>query len=104
FGSQDKGTPFYSKREMNEVVKKYQKDLAAQQEVTRKQDEKFQVMVEFLSQTQGMPQLATMFPSSTTGSTSGTASASGDPSPSGNVDPSSSGSLDGDDEDDGDVS
>ncbi|GKB59076.1 hypothetical protein Tco_0915262 [Tanacetum coccineum] len=80
FGSQDKGTPFYSKREMNEV------------------------MVEFLSQTQGVSQLATMFPSSTTevGSTSGTTSASEDPSPSRNVDPYSSGSLDGDDEDDGD--
>ncbi|GJR08281.1 hypothetical protein Tco_0790933 [Tanacetum coccineum] len=73
FKSQDEGTPFYSQREMNE--------------------------------NQGMSQLATMFPGSTTevGSMSGTAFVSGDPSPSRNVDPSSSGSLDGDDEDDGDV-
>ncbi|GJY87393.1 hypothetical protein Tco_0502021 [Tanacetum coccineum] len=83
FGSQDEDTLFYSQREMNEVVKKYQKDLAAQQEATENKMKSS---------------------SSTAGSTSGTASASGDPSPSGNVDPSSSGSLDGDDEDDGDVS
>ncbi|GJW61433.1 hypothetical protein Tco_0110768, partial [Tanacetum coccineum] len=54
-----------------------------------------------MNETQGMSQLSTMFPGSTTevGSTSGTASASRDASPSGNVDPSSSGSLDRDDED-----
>ncbi|GJW32543.1 hypothetical protein Tco_0052575, partial [Tanacetum coccineum] len=50
---------------------------------------------------QGMSQLATMVPGSTTdvGSTSRTASASEDPSSSGNVDPFSSRSLDGDDKD-----
>ncbi|GKF48457.1 hypothetical protein Tco_0141708, partial [Tanacetum coccineum] len=62
---------------MSEVVKKYQEDHVAQKEATRKQDEKFQLMVEFLSQTQGMSQLSTMFPGSITevGSKSGTASA-----------------------------
>nr|GEU71430.1 hypothetical protein [Tanacetum cinerariifolium] len=55
-----------------------------------------------MNKNQGMSQLATLFPGSTTevGLTSGTASASRDPSPSGNVDPSSGGSLDGDDDDD----
>nr|GEX01337.1 hypothetical protein [Tanacetum cinerariifolium] len=87
------------------IGRKVAGDPVAQQEATQKQDEKFQLMVEFLSQTQGMSQLATMFPGYTTevGSTSGTASASEDPSPSENVDPSFSESFDGDDEDDGDI-
>ncbi|GJY63621.1 hypothetical protein Tco_0465081 [Tanacetum coccineum] len=49
FGSQDEGTPFYSQREMNEVVKKYQEDLAAQQKAIGQQSENFQRMLEFLS-------------------------------------------------------
>ncbi|GKE41884.1 hypothetical protein Tco_1469168, partial [Tanacetum coccineum] len=95
-GKAARTSPEYWHKEMNEVVKKYQ-DLAAQQEATRKQDEKFQLMVEFLALTQvchipyslvqrWVPLVA-----------------SGDPSPSGNVDPFSNGSLYGDDEDDVDV-
>ncbi|GKG18233.1 hypothetical protein Tco_0372531, partial [Tanacetum coccineum] len=44
-----KGTPLYSQREMNEVVKKYQEDLAAQQKAIGQQSENFQRMLEFLS-------------------------------------------------------
>ena len=62
----NEGTPFYSQREMNEMMKKHQQELEAQRMANEKQQENFNRMVAFLSQSPGMSELANMFPGSTT--------------------------------------
>lgn len=78
----NEGTPFYSQHEMNVMMKKHQQELEAQRLANEKQQENFNRMVAFLSQSPGMSELANMFPGSTTevGSTSGTAPSNNDPS------------------------
>lgn len=53
----NEGTPFYSQREMNEMMKKHQQELDAQKLANQKQQENFDKMVTFLSQLQGMSEL-----------------------------------------------
>lgn len=64
FGSQAQGTQTYSQQEINEMMKKHAEELAAARRASEATQNQLNQMVAFLSNTQGMPELANMFPSS----------------------------------------